>query len=106
MHNMELNWKIFKNHLPEWRERYLENTISDIRAMLSSKTKTATELFWEVNTILNKEIQILTDCFDGYSRSNINIHLILLYKHNIINDNDLNEFDEELCKLIIESSKI
>lgn len=92
----ESDWKAFRDSLVDWRERYLATTTKDIAALLRENDATPTERFWQAKERMDKEAKILHDCLDGYSRSKMRMHLVLLYRHGLIDDADLERFSEEL----------
>jgi len=47
-----------------------------------------------------KESKILRDCLDGFSRSNMVLHMALIKKYKMINEEDIEEFSEELQELL------
>ncbi len=101
MSTKEADWKKFQKHLPEWRERYLEKITKEVGAVLLEKNGTATEKFWKAKKTLDQEVDKVTTSFDGCSRSNMQLQLVALYCYNIINDDDLLDFSEELRERIL-----
>ena len=97
----ESDWKIFRKRVPEWRERYLSEKNKEIISVLTDKNKTPTEQFWDTKEKMKAEARILVDCLDGHSRSRMHFHLILMYRHGLIQDVDLTEFSEELREHIL-----
>ncbi len=49
---------------------------------------------------MKKEKRILVDCFDNHSRSRMLMSLLLMHRHGIIDDADLNEFSTGLQEWI------
>ena len=101
----ESDWKIFRKRVPEWRERYLNVKNQEIIAVLTDKNKTPTEQFWDAKEKMKEEARILVDCLDGHSRSKMLYYLILMYRHGLIQDVDLEEFSQELREQILASSR-
>ena len=97
----ESDWKSFRKHVPEWRERYLEKKNQEIVALLTDKGKTPTQQFWDAEKQMAKEARILTQCLDDHSRSRMNFHLILMYRYGMIHDEDLGVFSKELQEFIL-----
>jgi hypothetical protein len=102
---MESDWKIFRNRVPEWRERYLLKKNEEIIAVLTDERKTPTERFWDAKKKMGEEARVLVDCLDGHSRSKMRWYLYLMYGHGLIEDADLEEFSGELREQILESSR-
>lgn len=102
----ESDWKLFRKRVPEWRVRYLQSKNKEIVAILTDKNKTPTEQFWDTKKKMDKEARILVDCLDGHSRSKMDWYLLLMYRHGLINSDDLREFGEELQEYISKASEI
>lgn len=43
----EHDWKIFRNKIPDWQERYMERLATDYITLLQSEKK-ASAKFWEL----------------------------------------------------------
>jgi hypothetical protein len=94
------DWKKFRNSLDKWRESYLIRKNNEIRAILERNNLTATEKFWDIFEFQKKESKILHHCLDGYSRSNMTLHMDLMKKYGMISQEDLEEFSEELQEFL------
>jgi hypothetical protein len=53
---------------------------------------------------MEKEARILVECLDGHSRSKMEWSLLLMYRHGLIKDADLEEFSEPLRGRILARS--
>jgi hypothetical protein len=102
---LESDWKTFKKRVPEWRERYLMKKNKEIIGILTDRHKTPTEQFWDAKKKMEKEARVLVDCLDGHSRSKMRWYLILMHRHGLIEDADLQEFSDELREDILASSR-
>lgn len=89
---LESDWKIFHKRVPEWRERYLAKQNRQLAALLSDGEKTPTEQFWDAQKKIKAVARILVDCLDGHSRSKMDMYLCLMYRHEMIGADDLEEF--------------
>lgn len=101
----ESDWQLFRERVPEWRERYLENVNDEIARLFTTEGETPTEIFWEAKERMDEEAQILVDCLDGHSRSNMQMHLVLMHRHGLVEDADLKEFSDELRERILVLSR-
>jgi hypothetical protein len=45
---------------------------------------------------MKKEAKILQDCLNGYSKSRMDIHILLMLRHGLMKEEDLDAFSEEL----------
>jgi hypothetical protein len=98
---LESDWKMFRKRVPEWRERYLAEQNREIIGILSEEGKTPTERFWDAEERMKKETRILFDCLDGHSRSKMEGYLLLMRRHGLIREDDLEEFSEALRERIL-----
>jgi len=102
----ESDWKKFRNSLDKWRERYLQRKNGEIRAILEDKNLNETEKFWDIVEFQKNESKRLRDCLDGYSRSNMTSHMAIMKRYEMICQDDIEEFSEELQKLLKEIERI
>ena len=93
----ESDWKAFKKLVPVLRERYLDERRSSFVSILNDENLTATEQFWNLEERIEKEANILRACLDGHSRSSMARYMFLMYRHQMLNDGDLETFSEELA---------
>ncbi len=100
MKTKESDWKLFSKHVPGWRERYLERKNQEIADLLTSQEGTPTERFWSTLKKMKEEKHKLVECFDPHSRSRMLMSLLLMHRHGIIADVDLNDFSTELREWI------
>jgi hypothetical protein len=45
---------------------------------------------------MEKQGKILRDCLDGYSKSNMDMHILLMLRHGLMKEEDLEPFSDEL----------
>jgi len=96
----ESDWKKFRNSLDKWRERYLKRKNDEIRAILEDNNLNATEKYWDIVEFQRNESKILRNCLDGYSRSNMTLHMALMKRYEMISQEDIEEFSEELQEFL------
>ncbi len=41
------DWKLFREKLPEWQEKYMEKLVGEYITFLSQDDKAASDKFWE-----------------------------------------------------------
>jgi hypothetical protein len=97
----ESDWKRFRDMVPELRERYLVKCNAGLVELLQDRSSTATERFWEVEKRVGKEAGILRNCLDGHSRSQMFRFMLLMYRHQMLVEKDLEHFSEELRQGIL-----
>ena len=98
----ESDWKKFKNSLDKWRERYLKWKNDEIRSILEDRDRDETDKFWDIVGFQKNEAKKLRDCLDGFSRSNMTLHMALMKKYKMIDRDDISEFSEEIQNLLKE----
>jgi hypothetical protein len=92
----EADWKNYKSIVHGLRERYLSNRNKELIAILSRDSNTPTENFWNANGRMKEIERIISDCLDDHRRSRMLSNLMLMYYHQMITDDDLNGFSEEV----------
>jgi hypothetical protein len=45
---------------------------------------------------MKKEAKILQDCLNGYSKSSMDTHILLMLRHGLMKEEDLDAFSDEL----------
>jgi len=96
----ESDWKKFRNSLDKWRERYLKRKNEEIGAILQDSNLSETERFWNIVEFQKMESKILRNCLDNISKSDISLNLALMKNHQMISQEDIEEFSEELQALL------
>ena len=92
----ESDWKKFRDSLDKWREEYLKIKNAEIRAILENDNLNETEKFWDIVGFQKKESRKLRECLDGYSRSRMSLHMALMKRYKMIEEDDIKEFSKEL----------
>ncbi len=96
----ESDWKNFRSIVPELRERYLRARNIELISILQGESLTPTEKFWTATERMEEIGDILKACLDDHRRSTM-IHAIrLMYHHQMITDEDLKGFSEEVRERI------
>jgi len=49
------DWKLFREKLPEWQEKYMEKLVGEYVVFLSQDDKAASEKFWEMEKRIKKD---------------------------------------------------
>ena len=92
----ESDWKKFRSMVDDLRENYLKKRNAQLVEELTNPEKTPTEQFWDTFEKMKKEKQILQDCLDGHSRSKMFLHMMLMYRYEMISEKEIKEFSIEL----------
>ena len=98
MHQVkEKDWKLFRKKLPVWQEVYMERLIKDYAELLDGD-EAAPEKFWTLDKRVRADRQSLGVRVSEESRSNLQNILTGLILENVISEDDLYDFSEELQK--------
>ena len=91
----EKDWKLFREKLPEWQEAYLERLIKEYAELLNGD-EAASVKFWALDKRIRADRKRLGVHIDGVTRSNLQNILTGLIIENVITEDDLQDFSEEL----------
>ena len=91
----EKDWKLFREKLPEWQEAYMERLIKEYAELLAGN-KAASERFWVLDKRIRADRQSLGVRVNEVSRSKLQNILTGLIIENVIAEDDLQDFSEEL----------
>lgn len=90
----EQDWKLFRRRLPLWQEAHMDKLNQEYIRLLSGE-RNASDKFWELEERIRrdkKSVGVVADM----RRSQMHSHLISLLLHEIIREEDLDGFSEEL----------
>lgn len=96
----ESDWKVFRDIVPELRERYLRGRNAELAALLGDDSLSPTEQFWNVEKRARDIARILRECLDGHSRSKMVSFMKLMHKHDMLTAADLERFSLDLREMI------
>ena len=91
----EKDWKLFREKLPEWQETYMERLIKGYAELLNGEEATS-EKFWALDKRIRADRQSLGVRVDEVTRSKLQNILTGLIIENVISEDDLQDFSEEL----------
>lgn len=94
----EQDWKLFRKKLPLWQEAYIDKLNQEYIRILSGESL-ASEKFWELEKrirIDKKSVGVVADM----RRSQMYSILVSLLVNEIIREDDLEGFSEELVEII------
>ena len=92
----ESDWKKFRMIVPELRERYLRKRNSEIIVILRDESSTPTNIFWTASERIEEIGRILRSCLDGHTRSTMMNYLMIMCRHQMLTEEDLGGFSEEV----------
>ena len=94
----EQDWKLFRKKLPLWQEAYMDKLNQEYIRILSGESL-ASEKFWELEKrirIDKKSVGVVADM----RRSQMYSNLLSLLVNEIIREDDLDGFSEELTETV------
>ena len=89
------DWKIFREKLPEWQEKYMEKLVGEYIAFLSRDDKVASEKFWELEKRIKKDKKNPGVIME-LDKSEATWDIANLIRHKVILVDELSDFSEEL----------
>ena len=91
----EKDWKLFHEKLPEWQEAYMERLIKEYTELLAGD-EAASDKFWALDKRIRADRQRLGVRVNEVTRSKLQNILTGLIIENVITEDDLQDFSEEL----------
>ena len=101
------DWKLFREKLSGWKEKYMEGLVKEYVNFLNDDTSPASEKFWELEKRI-KEDKHHPGVIMELKKSEVIWDIVRLIRLKVITYDDLSEFSEELqqeVKRIIEMSR-
>lgn len=92
------DWKLFREKVPEWQERYMEHLCQQYAELLDSD-KPGADRFWELWDRIRKDRKH-TGVIIEMTRSKTIVNLLQLIREGAITMDDLHEFSEDLQKAV------
>lgn len=94
----EHDWKIFRNKIPDWQERYMERLEADYLTLLQSEKK-ASAKFWKLEKRIKQDKKspgVLIDMRRSTAINNI-VNMVL---DEVISLDDLEAFSDDLKEAV------
>ena len=101
------DWKLFREKLSGWQEKYMEGLVKEYVNFLNDDTSPASEKFWKLEKRI-KEDKHHPGVIMELKKSEVIWDIVRLIRLKVITYDDLSEFSEELqqeVKRIIEMSR-
>ena len=95
----EDDWKLFKEKLPLWQERYIKKCLDHYSSILN-KNDNPSNIFYELLGTIIKDKNHPGVAIDRCSRSNMLDIIDTLIRNNVITISDLKGFSESLITTI------
>jgi len=94
----EQDWKLFRKKLPLWQEAYMDKLNQEYIWLLSGEGL-ASDKFWELEKRIREDKRSIGVVVD-MRRSQLYYNLLSLLANEIIQEDDLDGFSEELAETI------
>ncbi len=91
----ESEWKKFKKLKDICLERFCERVLASASSVVSVKGKTSLERYYDLYQLIQDEDKDLEKAFDGLSRSKAFMQLLLMYRMELVEESELDEFEAE-----------
>ena len=101
------DWKLFRERLSNWQEKYMEGLVEAYANFLNDDKKPASEKFWELEKRI-KEDKRHPGVIMERSKSEVIWDIVRLIRLKVIAYDDLSDFSDELqmeVKRILEMSR-
>ncbi len=92
----EQDWKLFRKKLPAWQEAYMDKQNQEYIGLLSGEGL-ASDKFWELEKRIREDKRSIGVVAD-MRRSQLYSNLLSLLANEIIREDDLDGFSEELTE--------
>lgn len=93
------DWKLFKERLPIWQNRHLENVVNQYLEILSDNGAEPAEKFWQLENRVSEDKKhpgVVVEM----NRDNVISTIVSLLRDEVITEDDLNGFSDELKQVI------
>jgi hypothetical protein len=91
----ESEWKKFKKLKDACLERFCERVLTTASSIASSKEKNSQERYYDLYQLIQDQDRELEKAFDGLSRSKAFMQLLLMYRMELVEEWELDEFEDE-----------
>ena len=89
------DWKLYREKLPGWQERYMEGLVKEYIEMLSDDDMPASEKFWTLEKRIKNDRKHPGVIIE-VSKSNALYDIIRFINLNVITYDDIADFSEDL----------
>lgn len=89
------DWKLFREKLSDWQEKYMEGLVKEYVNFLNDETKHASEKFWSLEKRI-KEDKHHPGVIMEMSKSDAIWDIVALIRRKVITCDDLSDFSDDL----------
>jgi hypothetical protein len=91
----ESEWKKFKKLKGLCLERFCDGVLNEATNICKSDEKTAHKRYGDLYKLIRDKDKELAKAFDGLSRSKAFIQLMMMYRMGLVEEKQLDEFEDE-----------
>ncbi len=95
---MKSDWKLYREKLPVWQERFMEKLVQEYLELLQSD-RHASEKFWELEKRIRKDKKNPGVMIE-VTKSTFEIDLVWMIRMGVITVDDLSDFSDELKETV------
>ena len=92
----EADWKVFKKVRAEARDRFSRRVLAECEDISRDETKTAHERYVTLYRHVRGRDKEMARIFDDFQRSTALLQLMLMYKHDLLTQEEIEAFSEEV----------
>ena len=94
----KMDWKLFRERISDWQERYMEKLVEEYAELLASDAD-ASEKFWSLDKRLREDkkhpgVQM------NLNKGQLDVDLVRLVKEGVVEYEDLDGFSDELVESV------
>ena len=93
------DWKLFREKLSGWQEKYMEGLVKEYVNFMNDDTKPASDKFWELEKRI-KEDKHHPGVIMEMNKSEAIWDIVRLIRLKVITYDDLSEFSDELQQVV------
>lgn len=91
----ESEWKKFKKIKQSSLQKFCDGVLTETRFICDSKAQTAHERYGELYDLIHQRNKEMASAFDGLSRSKAFTQLMLMYRLGLVEESELDEFEDD-----------
>ena len=95
----EKDWKLFRENLPKWQERYIEKLLTEYMEILK-RDADPSDRYWALEARIKADKRNPGVVITDISRSNFFDHMISLIRYKVITTDDLAEFSDDTREIL------
>jgi hypothetical protein len=96
----ERDWKIFRGLSEMALDRFCARVLAEISAVVADTSKSNHDRYGEIYGVMRNRDRELGQAFDCMSRSKAALQLLLMFRMNLITEEELEQFSEATRKYV------